>query len=61
MIAMTMKEEANLDFSPNPWMPNAKIVGNITDMKKKLKKRATTEIQPTFQTITAMRRAFTIA
>ena len=46
IMAMTMNEDANFDFSPNPKMPSEKIVGNIIDMKKKLRNKAATDIQP---------------
>ncbi len=34
MIAMTMKADAFLARAPRPWMPSAKMVGNMMDMKK---------------------------
>ena len=34
MMAMTMKAEAFFARAPSPWMPSAKIVGNMIDMKK---------------------------
>jgi len=34
MIAITMNEDAFLAREPSPWMPSAKIVGNMIDMKK---------------------------
>ncbi len=45
-MAITMKAEALLVCGPSPWMPSAKMVGNMIDMKKKLAKSAPTEIQP---------------
>jgi hypothetical protein len=34
MIAITINDEAFLALAPKPWIPSAKIVGNIIDMKK---------------------------
>ncbi len=37
---MTMSEEPSLVWSPSPRMPSAKIVGNMTDMKKNVPNNA---------------------
>jgi len=54
MIAMTMNEAASFERLPRPKIPSAKIVGNMIDMKKKLRKRAMSEIQPSLRAMTAM-------
>ena len=36
-MAVTIQEEASLVRSPSPWMANAKCVGYMIDMKKKLR------------------------
>jgi len=43
-MAMTMNADAFLVCGPSPFMPSAKMVGNMIDMKKKLAKSAPTEI-----------------
>ena len=46
MIAITMHEPPSLVFGPNSFNPSAKIVGNINDMKKLVRKIAQSPIQP---------------
>jgi hypothetical protein len=54
-MAMTINDEASFDFSPNPKIPSEKMVGNMIDMKKKLKNTAATDIHPNLATITNIR------
>jgi len=42
-MPMTMNEDAILVFDPKPKIPNAKIVGNMIDMKKNDKNTAISE------------------
>jgi hypothetical protein len=49
-MAITINEDAIFYFSPNPKMPNEKMVGNIIDIKKKPRKTAATEIHPILAT-----------
>ena len=42
-------------------MPRAKIVGNMIDMKKKLRNSAASEIQPSLRTISTISAEFTNA
>ena len=45
-IDITIKEDAFLVFSPSPFIPRAKMVGNMMDMKKKIRKSERIENQP---------------
>ena len=45
-IDITKKEEAILLSSPNPFMPNAKMVGNMIDIKKGTASKEYTAILP---------------
>jgi hypothetical protein len=45
-IAITIHEEAFFVFSPKSLIPKAKIVGNMMDMKKKIRNREIIENQP---------------
>ena len=36
-IAITINEDAFFVCSPNPFIPSAKIVGNMIDIKKKIR------------------------
>ena len=46
MIDMMMMEPPNFVFGPNPLMPSAKMVGNMSDMKKLVMNTAPTPSQP---------------
>src|ERR1700722_10834030 len=60
-IDITSKDEANLVWSPRPRMLNAKIVGNMMDMKKKQRNKAATDAQASGAMMTSMRTTFPIA
>ena len=40
MMDITINEPASFVFSPRPFIPSAKMVGNISDMKKLVNKMA---------------------
>ena len=48
-IDITIKEAPSLVFSPRSLIPNANMVGNMIDIKKKIKKRAMIEAKPSFK------------
>ena len=58
MMAMTMNAEAFFARAPRPKMPRAKMVGNMIDMKKKLRKTHATESQPSFRKISRQATTF---
>lgn len=45
-IDITMNDEAFFVFGPKSFIPSAKIVGNVMDMKKKIRYKAITESYP---------------
>ena len=61
IIAITIKEEAGLEFAPSPRRPRAKIVGNIKDMKKLVRKIEHMPIQPGQTTAIPTRMTFVTA
>src|SRR5271154_2009582 len=58
IIAMTRKEPPILVWGPRPLSPSAKIVGNISDMKKLVRKRHQKPTQPGWSTATDTNRIF---
>ena len=46
MIAITIIDPPSFVLGPSPLIPRAKIVGNIKDMKKLVRKNAQTPTQP---------------
>src|SRR5207244_7115853 len=61
MIAMTINEPPILVFGPSPFSPRAKIVGNISDIKRLVRKMAHSPIHPGFSTPTDARMTLTTA
>ncbi len=61
MIAITISEPPSLAVSPSPRIPWAKIVGNISDMKKLVSSRAIIPVQPGNKTPIAASNVLTTA
>lgn len=59
--AITKKEEPFFVSEPRSLMPRAKIVGNITDIKKYVLNKAITEVQPRPISTTPVRIVLAIA
>lgn len=57
-MAITIIEPAILVFGPKPLRPRAKMVGNISDIKKLVRKRHHTPAQLGLKTETAARPMF---
>ena len=53
MIAITISDPPSFVLGPNPLIPRAKIVGNIKDMKKLVRKIAHTLKEVAFRETTA--------
>src|SRR5450432_786318 len=59
MIAITSSDPPSFVFGPSPFNPSAKIVGNISDIKKLVRNNAHNPIQPGIATPMSASKTFT--